>query len=299
MFILFFVTLSIASEEVVVDSEILSSPLLFEKTIQAHIEKNYESEHYINFKDAKDNEERLKFCNPKKDIKDPYSFRGNFKICMKYFVFDIWGGSGVFSIQGIDTLGRKQTLSGNAPFVGGQIIYPYRLNQNFILEGKYWYLPSFSVGASAVENFRKSSILESMLLYHRRVSNSDFSLRLGAIGYTLPIAKALGPSTFLSDAKIELQPILLSGLLLGFKYVPGRSESMTHMFHADLVGVTYAHNQILKNINSSYIARTGYKWYLNRRFALTADFTMKQFHSKYNEKINTKLWGLGIQLFLF
>jgi hypothetical protein len=274
----------------------LENAELFQKVVTDHVKDNYEAE---NFTDMEKIKERLDVCNPSKNLNNPRSYSGTYKICMDLYVFDIWAGTGGFTIENTDAIGRTQTLNGNAPFVGGQIIFPYRLGRNIILEGKYWYFPSFGANQSTVENLRTSSVFESMILHHRRLSGSNWSLRLGAVGYKVPAVKDLSNSVFSRQADIEFRSVLLGGLLLGLKYVPSRGNGMRHMFYADLIALGYTDNEILSHIGSSYMIRTGYKWFVSKRVALTGDLTFKRYFTKYDEEVNTTLWGLGMQLFLF
>jgi hypothetical protein len=283
-------------EEIVVTNARLEFPELFEKTVIEHIQNNYEAEHFTDMEKIK---ERVEFCNPRKKLSNPQTFRGNFKLCMDLFVFDLWAGTGEFSITNQDALNRKLTLSGSAPFIGGQIILPYRLGKSIIMEGKYWYFPSFTTARSTAENLRTSSVFESMLILHQRISRTGLSLRLGGVGYKVPVAKDLNNSIFARQAQIEFRSVLLAGLLAGLKYTPDKNKGTEHLFYGDLIFLPYTDNRFFNEFTSSYVLRTGYKWFFTRRMALTFDGTIKRFNTKTDESISTTLWGAGLQLFLF
>ena len=285
-----------AVEEVVMTNARLQFPELFEKTIIEHIKDNYEAEHYTDMDKIK---ERTEFCNPRKYLSKPRSFRGQFKLCMDLFILDVWAGTGAFSITNADNLNREQTLTGDAPFVGGQLIWPYRLGKSFIMEGKYWYFPSFGSGKSTVEDLRTSSVFESMLLYHQRISGTGYSLRLGGVGYKVPNAKDLSTSVFARQTNIEFRSILLGGLLFGLKYVPNKGEGTRHLFYGDFVSLGYTDNRLFNELASSFMLRGGYKWFFARRAALTFDATLMNYTTKYDEKVSSTLWGAGLQLFVF
>ncbi len=287
---------SFADDGLVLTNTRLENKELFQKVLTEHIKNSYEAENKTDMEKIK---ERLDVCNPKKNLNSPRSYSGTYKVCMDLYVFDIAAGSGIFTIKNTDLQGRSQKLNGNAPFVGGQIILPNKLGQNFILEGKYWFFPNFSSNKSALESLRTSSVFESMILHHRRIKATNWSFRLGAVGYKVPTVKNLNTSAFSLQADIELRNVLLCGLLFGLKYVPDRANGMRHMLYADLISLAYTDNRILKHLSTSLMLRGGYKWFVSKRVALAADMTLFNYHTKYEEKVASTLWGAGMQLFLF
>lgn len=285
-----------ADESILLTKTRLRSPELFIKTLEKHIKDNYEAEHPTEMSQIS---ERLNQCNPKKSLKMPSSYRGSFTVCMDLFVFDVWAGMGKFSIESTDTRGRHLILSGTSPYVGGQILYPYTLGSNVILEGKYWYLPSFANGASTVSDLQTSSLLEGILIYQRRIPLTQWSFRVGALGLKHPLAKNNSISSLLAQTDIEIRTILLAGAMVGVKWAFHREEGIRHLFYADVVALPYSDNNLSWQIQENNIVRLGYKWFYDRRWAVTADGEYLRFQSKYDDTSTTMISGLGVQVFLF
>jgi len=218
---------------------------------------------------------------------------------MDLLVFDLWAGLGKFSIESTDARGRNLILSGTAPFVGGQVLFPYRLGSNVILEGKYWYLPSFASGTSADGDLATSSILEGMLIYQRRIPLTSWSWRLGALGMKHPLGKNKSVSSLLAQTDIEIRTILLAGPIVGVKFAFNREEGIRHLFYGDVVPLPYSDNQLSFELQENVLLRFGYKWFFDSRWAATLDGEYMRFQSKYDDTSTTMIGGLGVQAFLF
>ena len=291
-----FTAMSLADESIVLTKTRLRSPDYFIKTLETHIKDHYEAEHPTEMSQIS---ERLNQCNPKKSLKMPSSYRGSFTVCMDLFIFDLWAGMGKFSIESTDDRGRNLLLSGTSPFVGGQILFPYTLGSNVILEGKYWYMPSFAIGTSAINDLQTSSIVEGILIYQKRIPQTQWSFRVGALGTKLPLAKNNSVSSLMAQTDIEFRNVLLGGPVVGIKLAFNRLEGIQHLFYVDMVAFPYSDNRLSFQVQENNLIRLGYKWFLNRRWAVTVDGEYTRFQSKYDDTSTTMIGGVGIQAFLF
>lgn len=272
------------------------SPDAFAMALQDHINENYEADNPSNTADLL---KRFKECNPWKSLKRAETFVGEFRVCMDLYLFDLWGGVGKFDIQSSEGNGRSLVLTGTAPFVGGQIIFPYALNANILMEGKYWYFPSFATENSAVSNLRESSLVEGRLIYQRRISSTSFSLRAGLFSTKLPFVENANQGLLVSQSNLGLRSLVLAGPLLGLKFAYNRYQEIRHILYGDVMSTLYSDNLVFYRPRSSYIFHGGYKWFLSRRIAFMLDVELGRFYRKGEREVQTQLWGIGLQVFLF
>ncbi|MEK6625278.1 MAG: hypothetical protein AABY86_09935, partial [Bdellovibrionota bacterium] len=93
--------------------------------------------------------------------------------------------------------------------------------------------------------------------------------------------------------------VLLGGPVVGIKLAFNRLEGIQHLFYVDMVAFPYSDNRLSFQVQENNLIRLGYKWFLNRRWAVTVDGEYTRFQSKYDDTSTTMIGGVGIQAFLF
>ena len=242
----------------------------------------------------------LRKCNPKTNFRDMTKVR-KFTLCFPHFYYiSLYGGLGYSKITNADERTRRaQIIKGSSPYVGGTATYYWKVNTLIKLEGRYWLLPNFQDDETAFENLRTSSVVEGSLAFQRRFFKSDWSYRVGAIGYKVPVMKNLSASVFALDALLRLRNTIMGGLFVGLKYAPDRVKGGKHLLYSDVAAVGYSDNRFLNEWKKSYLLKAGYKYFFKMPFVFNIELENLRFYSKQDEKLSTFFVGAGVQWLLF
>lgn len=287
---------ALGSDNFYFTSPLTSSPKSFLHALKNHMLNHYDADHPIDTSKMIIN--TLK-CNPDKDLRNPFDYKNGFSMCLPLFRYGLWAGSGSIATTNSDKLGRNITTTGMANYIGGQFIFPSSFSSQYIYEGTYWYLPTFSSAEDAVKNLEESSMLEQLLYYQKRISPTNWSWRFGLMAQTAPIPRDFNTSPAISNIDIRPHTSLQAGPLFGLRWVKDKLQGGHHFFHGDYVNLAYSDNRPTKKLASSYIFRLGYQWYFFYNMALTFNTEIQHFYNHYGDEVSVALWGVGIKTFFF
>ncbi len=264
--------------------------------VENHFKGHYESEHLLDVENFKQ-----KFIECNKTSKIVKLMRNGFlKHCKDKSFFSLWGGFGSIEMTNTTSDGRAQIISAESFFIGGQTIFTWSMQTLIILEGKYWYLPIFSVaGESAGKKLRVSSYMEGMAFMQQRISYTPFSIRVGLVGLKVPVVRDNNSSVFSTGTDFRFNSAIVGGVLLGLKFQPNRSTVARHSVISDIVTIAYEDNRLMKHFASKFLFKLGYKWLFHRNLTLTAEFESLGFFRKSGEEVDSTLYGVGLQAFIF